>query len=95
MQNGYVGKELRLRNNEKMRTLFCEIVVVLCLSKKKHSVELIKLNKKETFELTKMNHRFKADKTKLSFLLIKPFGDLTILKLNASSDLLCICFISL
>ena len=63
MQNGYVGQELRLRNNEKMRRLFCEIILVLCLSKKKHSVELIKLNKKETFDLTKMNHRFKADKT--------------------------------
>jgi len=63
MQNGYVGQELRLRNNEKMRKICCEIVVVLCLSKKKHSVELIKLNKKETFDLTKMNHRFKADKT--------------------------------
>jgi hypothetical protein len=63
MQNGYVGQELRLRNNEKLRKTFCEIIVVLCLSKKKHSIELIKLNKKETFDLTKMNHRFKADKT--------------------------------
>jgi hypothetical protein len=63
MQNGFVGQEIRLRNNEKIRTLFCEIMIVMCLSKKKHSVELIKLNKRETFELTKMNHRFKADKT--------------------------------
>jgi hypothetical protein len=63
MQTGFVGQELRLRNNEKIRMIFCEIMIVMCLSKKKHSVELIKLNKIETFELTKMNHRFKADKT--------------------------------
>ena len=71
MQNGYVGQELRLRNNEKMRKLFCEIVVLLCLSKKKHSVELIKLNKKETFELTKMNHRFKADATTYANIIFR------------------------
>jgi len=71
MQNGYVGQELRLRNNDRLRRLFCEIMLVLCLSKKKHSVELIKLNKKETFELSKMSHRFKADKTTYANLIFR------------------------
>tara|TARA_B110000285_G_scaffold189932_1_gene216892 strand:+ start:1500 stop:2552 length:1053 start_codon:yes stop_codon:yes gene_type:complete len=63
MQNGFVGQELRLRNSDKLRKLIGEISLVMCLSKKKHSIELIKLNKKETFDLTKMNHMFKADDT--------------------------------
>ena len=35
LSNGFVGNELRLRNNQKIRQLFSEIVTILCLSKKK------------------------------------------------------------
>ena len=34
LSNGFVGNELRLRNNQKIRQLFSEIVTILCLSKK-------------------------------------------------------------
>ena len=33
--NGYVGNEIRMRNNSKIRVLFSEIITLLCLSKKK------------------------------------------------------------
>jgi len=59
ISNGYVDQELRLRNNEKMRRLFSEIMCVFCESKKKHCYNEVKV-KKEDFDLTQMTERFKA-----------------------------------
>jgi uncharacterized pyridoxamine 5'-phosphate oxidase family protein len=57
--NGYRDQELRLRNNEKMRKLFCEVMCVLCEARKKHCYAEVKV-KKEDFDLTQMTERFKA-----------------------------------
>ena len=61
--NGYRDQELRLRNNEKMRKLFCEIMCVLCEARKKHCYNEVKV-KKEDFDLTQMTERFKAPTVK-------------------------------
>jgi len=60
MSNGYVGNELSLRNNPKIRQLFAEVVSLLCHSKKKHSLESIKIKKQEEFNMTYMASRLKA-----------------------------------
>jgi hypothetical protein len=51
---------LELRNNPTIRNLFAEVVSVLCLSNKKHSVEVIKINKSEEFDIALMAERLKA-----------------------------------
>ena len=61
--NGYRDQELRLRNNEKMRKLFCEVMCVLCEARKKHCYAEVKV-KKEDFDLTQMTERFKAPNVK-------------------------------
>lgn len=60
VNNGYVDNELAMRNNKKIRELFCEIVVILCVSNKKPSFEIIKINKAEEFNLGNLSSKFKA-----------------------------------
>jgi hypothetical protein len=63
VSNGYVDQELRLRNSEKMRKLFCEIMCVLCEARKSHCYAEVKV-KKADFDLTHMTERFKAPTVK-------------------------------
>jgi hypothetical protein len=59
ISNGFINNELRMRNNTKIRKLFCEVICVLCEAKRKHSFEDIKI-KKEEYDLTHMTDRLKA-----------------------------------
>jgi hypothetical protein len=54
------ASELDLRNNEKIRNLFAEIVCTLTLSSRKPSFEKIKITRAEEFDITQINHRLKA-----------------------------------
>lgn len=63
VNNGYIDNELQLRNNERIRRLFAEIMCVLCDAKKKHSFDIIKI-KKEDFDMTQLHDKFKATSSK-------------------------------
>jgi len=56
----YNGVELDIRNNDKVRKIFAEIITILCSSKKKHSIESIKIKKQEKFDMTSMSSKLKA-----------------------------------
>ena len=60
LNNGYVNNELKLRNNKKIRKMFCELVCILAFSPKKHSFERIKI-KNDEFDITQLTNRLKAD----------------------------------
>lgn len=60
MSNGYVGNELSMRNNVKIRQLFSEVICVLCQSRKKHSLETVKIQKEDEFDMTHMASKLKA-----------------------------------
>ena len=59
LNNGYTDNLLKMRNNNKIRKLFAEVICVICQSKKKHSFDNIKIQK-EDFNVTKLSHKLKA-----------------------------------
>ena len=60
LQCGYAKELLTMRNNEKIRKLFCEIICVLCYSNKKNVISDVKLDKNNSFDLSCMSEKFKA-----------------------------------
>ena len=60
MGQGFLANELDIRNNEKIRKLFAEIVCVLSMSPRKPSFEAVKINREEEFDMTQMPERLKA-----------------------------------
>ena len=60
LTNGYLDNELSMRNSEKIRKLFSEIICVLCFSKKKHSIDHIKIKTEEEFDMFNMTSKLKA-----------------------------------
>ena len=59
INEGYTINDLAIRNNTKVRKLFCKIVCLLCYSKQKHALNEIKV-KKEDFSAICSKERLKA-----------------------------------
>lgn len=60
--NGFTDSEIRLRNNEKIRKLFCEIMCVLCDAKRRHSFDNVKI-KPDDMNMLTIKDKFKAPST--------------------------------
>jgi hypothetical protein len=71
IQCGYIGFELNMRNNNKIRKLFGEIIIVLCKSQKKHSIESIKIQKASEFDMTTISTKLKAPNVNYATELFK------------------------
>ena len=62
--NGYLDNDLQLRNNLKIRTIFAEMISVLCLSRKKHTFIPIKIKREEEFDMAYLASKLKAPSLK-------------------------------
>ena len=60
ISNGYINNELALRNNQKIRKLFAEIISILCISRKKHAFESLAIKDNNDFEIINLTKRLKA-----------------------------------
>jgi hypothetical protein len=70
VQVGFRDSEIRLRNNQTIRKMFCEIVCILCLAKRKQHFDETKI-KREDFDMTCMSDRFKAPNTRYAEDIIR------------------------
>ena len=70
MRDGYVGNELALRNNPKMRALVAEIMCVCCDTDKKHSIDEVKVDEKY-FDITNLTDKLKAPRTSYASSMAK------------------------
>jgi hypothetical protein len=52
LNNGYTDNILRLRNNDKIRKLFCEVMCVLCDAKRRHSFDNVKIKQSDLNMIT-------------------------------------------
>lgn len=62
LSTGYLDNELRLRNNDKIRKLFCEVMCVLCDAKRRHSFDNVKI-KPDDMNMLTIKDKFKAPST--------------------------------
>ena len=62
LNNGYSDSVLRLRNNDKIRKLFCEIMCILCDAKRRHSFDNVKI-KSDDLNMISVKDKFKAPST--------------------------------
>ena len=72
IETGSRGNELAMRTNLKIRQRFAEIISLLCHSRKKHSLEPIKIQKADEFNMTHMASRLKAPTIKYVSDIFKP-----------------------
>ena len=70
INNGYQDNIIKIRNNEKVRKLFAEIMCVLCTSNKKNALENIKVQK-EDLSMMKITHKLKADSINYAKIVFK------------------------
>ena len=59
LSKGYLNNELQMRNNEKVRKLFAEIITIICLSRKNHPLSIVKVDKKD-FHMLNLTNNLKA-----------------------------------
>jgi len=62
INNGFSENILKLRNNQKIRKLFAELISMLCFSKKRHAFESLNIKDKEEFNIAKLTTKLKAPK---------------------------------
>ena len=71
LNNGYHDNIIKMRNNDKVRRLFCELICVLCYSNKKNVICDVKLDKNNSFDISSMSEKFKAPNVTYMDIILK------------------------
>ena len=72
LYSGYNENILKMRNNDKIRKLFCELICVLCYSNRKNIICEVKLDKNNSFEISSMSEKFKAPNIGYIDVILRP-----------------------
>ena len=99
INKGYIGNELKMRNNELIRRIFIESVCVLAYSNKKYEIKRIKVEKTD-YKIENLKGKLKADSLKYVDAIFKN-GDPNDLfmalnefmyHLNVTKDIISVCY---
>lgn len=63
IDGGYIDNELILRNNKSIRTLFAEIIGILCTTQKKHAFESLAIKDQNDFDIVNLTSKLHAPDT--------------------------------
>lgn len=63
VESGYQGRELELRNNEQVRSLFAELAAVLCTARRQHPTPPVRIRPSTDFDMAAMAGRLEAPDT--------------------------------
>ena len=99
INNGYIGNELKMRNNELIRRIFIETMCVLAYSNKQYEIKRINVEKTD-YKIENLKGKLKADSLKYVDAIFKK-GDPNDLfmalnefmyHLNVTKDIISVCY---
>ena len=70
LMNGYLDNELKMRNNNKIRKLFAEIICIICFSRKNNTFDYPKI-KIDDYNIGLIQHKLEADSIKYGQRIMK------------------------
>lgn len=71
VESGYQGRELELRNNEQIRSMFAELAAVLCTARRQHPTPPVRIRAATDFDMATMAGRLEAPDTSFASAIFK------------------------
>lgn len=72
VNNNYLDNEIDMRNNHTIRTIFAQIIIILCLSKNKNKYQQVNINYIEDFDYSSLTLKLKSPNIEYAKPILSP-----------------------